>query len=164
MDLNYDSAFSVVLSLTMFCQKSPGHLDLAALVDTSGIQHVSVHATCSLVPSISSIDRRMHILWSRVGLEEVVDGRGCLYLCLSFDQCANYQSNLDGRPLDVVCRGEESRGSLNFIQVYGDSPTHPHEPPLQTFSEWGDHRVWPDAQECQHCHEQLCTEIHGTHG
>lgn len=72
----------MVLSLTMFCQKSPGHLDLAALVDTSGIQHVSVHATCSLVPSISSIDRRMHILWSRVGLEEVVDGRGCLYLCL----------------------------------------------------------------------------------
>lgn len=125
MDLNYDSAFSVVLSLTMFCQKSPGHLDLAALVDTSGIQHVSVHATCSLVPSISSIDRRMHILWSRVGLEEVVDGRGCLYLCLSFDQCANYQSNLDGRPLDVVCCGEESRGSLNFIQVYGDSP-HTH--------------------------------------
>lgn len=69
---------------------------------------------------------------------------------IPFDQCADYQSNLDGRPLDVVCRGEESRGSLNFIQVYGDSPhTHMSHHYKHSVSSSGDnavleqcHQVW----------------------
>ncbi len=74
----------------------------------------------------------MHLMLSRAGLEEMVGLRGSLYSTLSFNECSNYQSNLDGRPLDV-CRpllnvaypGEERRGTLNFLQVYTDSP-HTH--------------------------------------
>lgn len=47
-------------------------------------------------------------------------------------ECANFQSKLDGRVLDVskqmlrvVLGGQEYRGKLHFVQVYTDSP-HMH--------------------------------------
>lgn len=57
----------------------------------------------------------MHVMWSRSGLEEWVGDRGALFPALGMSETANFQSNLDGRRVDV-CRellevlhdGEES--------------------------------------------------------
>ncbi len=124
--------FSVVMSMSMFGQKSTQPVDLDSLVEGSGIKSVSVHSACTLVPTRNNLGQQMHILWSRVGLEEVVGTRGSLYPALSMSQAANFQSNLDRRQMDVcrpllnvVCNGQEQRGSLNFLQLYTDSP-HTH--------------------------------------
>ena len=130
VDINED--YEVLRSMSMFGQKSPCIVFLRALVDHTQIKSVSVHAACTLVPVSTSGQSRMHLLWSRTGLEEVVGDRGMLFPTLSFGECANFQTNLDGRALDVrapllnvVCCGKESRGNLNFLQVYTDSP-HTH--------------------------------------
>lgn len=117
-----------LLSLSMFGQKSPGTLDLGALVDVDNITCASVHVACTLLPT----DSRLQVMWSRVGLENLVGERGTLYPCLGMSECSNFQSNLDGRTMDVsrplmdvlMC-GEEKRGTLTFFQVYTDSP-HTH--------------------------------------
>lgn len=60
---------------------------------------------------------------------------------LGMSENANYQSNLDGREVDV-CRellevlhdGEESAAELHFLQIYTDSPhmhrKHPYKHPV----------------------------------
>eukprot|EP00064_Thunnus_orientalis_P016467 superscaffoldBa00003274_g16532 len=61
-------------------------------------------------------------------LEEAV---GLLFTTLSLSECANFQTNLDGRALNVskalldICGGKEYQATLTFLQMYKDSP-HMH--------------------------------------
>ncbi|KAM3597676.1 uncharacterized protein V6R79_007891 [Siganus canaliculatus] len=121
-----DPQLTFMLTLSMFGQKSQESLDLSKIVRLDHIKCTSVHFALTLVPD-SETD--VHVMWSRLGLEEWVGDRGYMYPVLSMAEAANFQSNLDGRKPDV-CRdllkvlfgGEEKRGELNFVQVYTDSP------------------------------------------
>lgn len=64
-------------------------------------------------------------MWSSSGIQEVVGNRGVLRTCLSFADCGAFQSNLDGRPLDVK---DDLRNvalhphNVRFVQLYADVP------------------------------------------
>jgi len=65
------------------------------------------------------------LLWSRAGLQSLVGERGTLTTCLSFVDCGNFQTNLDGRIIDIspllrsVCNYPFR---LRFLQLYADIP------------------------------------------
>ena len=64
-------------------------------------------------------------LWSRQGLQRIVGERGCISSCLSFSEAANFQSNLDGRLLDISRHLRDVIRlpcSIRFVQFYGDTP------------------------------------------
>lgn len=88
--------------------------------DTSNAK-VSVH----IALTISSPILNQNLFWSRFGIQEMVGNRGTLLTALSISSCANYQSNLDGRLIDIsaelrkiIYHSEE----LRFIQFYADTP------------------------------------------
>lgn len=89
---------------------------------------VTVHVGLSIRASFSTDDVEaieMSLFWSRVGLQEIVGRRGTLTTAFSFRECANFQSNIDGRAMDVagvlrqVCTYPDQ---LRFVQLYADMP------------------------------------------
>lgn len=58
---------------------------------------ISGHVACTLSSSIIETN----LLWSRSGLLEIIGRRGTMSGALSFRDCANYQSNLDGLNPDI---------------------------------------------------------------
>lgn len=87
------------------------------------IRNMSVHIGCTI-----SGRRGIQILWSRTGIQRVTGSRGTMLSCLTFFEACNWQSNLDGRALDIpnslvrLC----SDGQVRFIQFYGDTPHRRH--------------------------------------
>ncbi|CAC5393037.1 thiG [Mytilus coruscus] len=73
--------------------------------------------------TISSND--LQILWARHGIQQVTGDRGTLYSCYTFSDIVNFQSNTDGRNIDVsadvlnVCT---IPNQVHFVQFYGDIP------------------------------------------
>ncbi|CAC5393038.1 unnamed protein product [Mytilus coruscus] len=61
--------------------------------------------------TISSND--LQILWARHGIQQVTGDRGTLYSCYTFSDIVNFQSNTDGRNIDV---------SADVLNFYGDIP------------------------------------------
>lgn len=88
--------------------------------DSSAVADISVHAAITLIA-----DEDINIFWARHGLQEIVGERGNLTTCMSFSECANFQTNLDGRDIDIkstlrrVCKSPER---LRFVQLYADLP------------------------------------------
>lgn len=122
----------VIITLSIFGQKSGEPLHVSELVNPEGIKSLSVHVACKIGSNYPIDGRTLHVMWSRQGLQEVVGFRGSLFPTLSMCQCANFKSNLDGKPLtlalpiwDVCYCGVESGGNLNFLQIYTDSPSPP---------------------------------------
>lgn len=82
---------------------------------------ISIHAAIT----ISSNFFDQHLLWSRFGLQEIVGDRGTFTTALTLSSCANFQTNLDGRLIDItpelrqICKTPHF---LNFIQFYADTP------------------------------------------
>jgi hypothetical protein len=88
---------------------------------TQSILRTTVHVAGNILSDSEEID----LFWSTAGLEQVIGHRGTLTTCLSFRDCANYQSNLDGRAMDVtnglrtICRFPQD---VQFVQLYADIP------------------------------------------
>lgn len=84
--------------------------------------------TTHIAVTFKSIDDKIHFFWSRDGIQKLVGFRGSLLPVLSFRDCCNFQTNLDGRPNDIsdelrnVCMHPNN---LRFLQLYADSP-HMH--------------------------------------
>lgn len=96
-DIDAGSNVNVMVTLTKFGQKDGGILDLSEIVDTSYVKAISLHTACT----ISAHDPRVHLLWARHGLEEIVGARGKMFSALSMYEAANVSSNLDGKKMDV---------------------------------------------------------------
>lgn len=96
--------------------------------DGKMIAKVTVHAAVDI-----SSHCDIALMWSMNGLQEVVGTRGTLSTCLSFSDCGNFQSNLDGRLLAIgpellqICRYPEK---VKFVQMYADLP---HRKPKSRF-------------------------------
>ncbi|XP_062597385.1 uncharacterized protein LOC134258817, partial [Saccostrea cucullata] len=88
---------------------------------TELILRTTIHVAGNILSDSEDVD----LLWSTVGLEQVIGHRGTLSSCLSFTDCGNYQSNLDGRAMDVkdclmkICRFPQD---VQFVQLYADIP------------------------------------------
>jgi len=88
----------------------------------------TIHAAVDI-----STDGEVDLFWSTSGLQELIGQRGVLSTCLSLTDCGNFQSNLDGRLLDIkqplrmICRFPDK---LMFVQLYSDLP---HRQPRSRF-------------------------------
>ena len=113
-----DNRFETINFCFRFGEKSANGVSLEKF-DNDHVKKVTVH--CAV--DISSND--MELMWSSVGVHNLVGERGVLNTCLSFSDCVCYQSNLDGRFLDIkkelrdVCWQTET---IRFIQLYVDAP------------------------------------------
>lgn len=114
-------------------QKDPEPLSIVELFHFKDhIMSISIHTACS----VSSKDRSMDLMWSRYGLNKHCGRRGSVFISMSFREAANFQSNLDHRPMEVdrkiwqVFRKREQDPIplLNFVQLYCNAP-HRHQTP-----------------------------------
>ncbi|CAJ1054189.1 hypothetical protein AMEX_G23801 [Xyrichtys novacula] len=100
-------------------------LDILSSMDH--IRSLSVHAACS----IWHVDTDVDLMWSRWGINKLAGSRENVFSNLSIHEKANFQSNLDGRPMDVnhklwsLFKVGNVSPRLNFLQLYCDSPHKP---------------------------------------
>lgn len=87
--------------------------------DKSGVKDICVHVGINI--SSDNYD----FMWCREGVNNLLGKRGQITSSLSFFECVNFQSNLDGRALGVgrkvleICRFPDD---VRFVQVYLDTP------------------------------------------
>ena len=114
---SYDSR--IICFCFRFGEKISGDFSLSAF-GRNNIVSASIHAAVNI-----ACDTNIDLLWSSDGVQQVVGSRGTVSTCLSFGDCVNYQSNLDGRLVDIsselrnVC---VYRNSVRFVQMYADIP------------------------------------------
>lgn len=114
----------IMLTLSQFGQKMDDIIDYSGIVDVQYIKCVSLHTACN----IHAKDPRVHLMWSRYGIEEVVGNRGSVFSTLCMNEAANFSSNLDHREIDItrtlrgVFKEAELGYSLNFVQLYCNTP------------------------------------------
>ena len=88
------------------------------------ILNISVHIGCAV-----NANRGLEILRSRAGLQHVTGDHGSMLTCLSLFEACNWQSNLDGRALDIPqsLRRLCSIWNIRFKQFYADTPHRKYE-------------------------------------
>lgn len=102
------------------------------------IEEFNVHKATTTVHAavtISSPVLKQNLFWSRDGIQELIGNRGTCFSAFSFSSCCNFQTNLDGRCLDIsgelrrICTQPEE---LRFLQFYADVPhlNTPHIHPV----------------------------------
>ena len=112
--------FQPIVFCFRFGEKMTNGLSLREFGPES-IKKVTVHAAVDI--SCNSHD--IELLWASYGLQQVVGCRGTLSACLSLFDCANYQSNLDGKAMDIkpeLRRVFSHPDKVTFVQVYADLP------------------------------------------
>lgn len=108
----------VILFCFRFGEKASGGVSLTGF-DRNETKRITIHSAMNIQSEY------MELLWSSYGLQSIVGSRGVLRSCLSFVDCANYQSNLDGRMMDIsrLLRSVfHHPNSLRFVQLYADLP------------------------------------------
>lgn len=89
------------------------HIDLVSELTT----HIAI--------TFKSASENMHLFWAREGIQRLVGFRGSLCPSMSFRECCNFQTNLDGRAIDIgiqlknICKFPDN---LRFLQLYADTP------------------------------------------
>lgn len=104
------------------CQK-PSKLPT---VRQESVNKITAHVAVSVSAKALALEVEypIQLFWSKQGLEEIGKS-GNLITAFSFAECGNYQSNLDGKMLDInpalrsVCTNPKSP---NFVQLYADIP------------------------------------------
>ena len=123
----YPRGWKPVLFLFRFGEKMLQGLSLDFFLSEE-IKSVTVHVGTD-ISSVYDID----LFWSVVRIQSLIGSRGILSSCLSFSDCGNFQSNLDGRKIDVkpelmnICKHPHL---LRFVQLYADVP---HRDPKTRF-------------------------------
>lgn len=122
---------AVMRTLTRLGGKDSKPVDLRDLCHSMDhIKSVSVHVACSMTHEDEEVD----LMWSRWGINNLAGRRGNVFTNLSIHEAANFQSNLDGRSMDVerqlwsIFKLGEQSPTLNFLQLYCDSPHNPQIP------------------------------------
>lgn len=89
------------------------------------ISFISYYQHCS---NFKSIDKKIHLFWSRDGIQELIGFCGSLLPARFFRDICNFQTNLDGCLTDIsdelknLCMHPSN---LRCLQLYADSP-HMH--------------------------------------
>ncbi|XP_063962071.1 uncharacterized protein LOC135155775 [Lytechinus pictus] len=106
---------------TQFGQKSNVPLRLSDYFDTTSIGETSVHHAVT----ISASDYNTHLLWSRQGIQELINDRGTVFSALSFYEAVNFQTNIDNRRIDIsgeLRNVSKYPAQITFLQMYADTP------------------------------------------
>lgn len=117
--LTLDSRLLVKIYAVKFGMKDRNSIQLEGIFDH--ISKVSIHCAAEL----SSLTANVHLFWAKEGIRQLVGNRGKIFSCLSINEAMNYQSNVDGRALDIkpeLRRTCNLPQNLNFIQLYTDTP------------------------------------------
>ena len=118
-----DRNFEVINFCFRFGDKATGGVSLTNF-KTELIEKMTIH--CAV--DISSDE--MELMWSRAGVQDIVGERGVLHSCLSFRDCVCYQSNIDGKLMDIspnLRQIVQQPDRFRFVQLYVDSPhRRPH--------------------------------------
>lgn len=117
-DCSIPEDFEIIQFCFRFGEKSREGIKLDAF-ELTEIKRATVHS------AIDICSEEFDLMWSMTGLQQIVGTKGMLSTCLSFRDCGNFQSNLDGKPLDIskdlrsICNPV---GQIRFIQLYVDVP------------------------------------------
>ncbi|CAM4573811.1 unnamed protein product [Leuciscus chuanchicus] len=123
-EVDQDPTQRIQIFLSKFGQKQTVPLELASLVSRQGVESLTCHAACTL----SGMDPRVDLMWSRYGLQEVGG-----YTSTGIPEAANFQSNLDRHPMTVdnsvldIFDGPQRYSKITFLQLYANIP-HVHMP------------------------------------
>lgn len=104
-----DDNFEVIIFSFRFGEKSRRGIDLKPF-DLKEVARVTVHAAIDI--SLEDMD----LMWSMSGLQQVVGQRGTLCNALSFRDCGNYQSNVDGRSMDITAELSVTVSSSHYAE------------------------------------------------
>jgi len=116
--LSNEGSLEVILFCFRFGEKATEGISLREF-DRNETKRVTIHSALNIQSNL------MELFWSSSGLQSIVGSRGVLTSCLSFADCANYQSNLDGRMMDIsgLLKGIFYHpNTLQFVQCYADLP------------------------------------------
>lgn len=105
--------------VSQFGQKEHVPFQLENICKIEGIVSMSVHSAVN----IGHDD--IHIMWSREALQKLLGRRGRLYQVLSFSEIANFQTNLDGKSIDISNELRDISSlpeNITFLQLYCDVP------------------------------------------
>ncbi|CAG2241800.1 unnamed protein product [Mytilus edulis] len=114
-----DENFEFIIIAHRFGDRNSNAMNITEY-DTANAS-TTIHAAVTL----SSPILNQNLFWSRSGIQDIIGDRGTLYSSLSFRSCCNFQTNLDGRSIDIsgdlrqLCTCPET---LRFLQMYADLP------------------------------------------
>ncbi|XP_073770363.1 uncharacterized protein isoform X2 [Danio rerio] len=129
-----------VIILCQFGQKDGSPLCLSELCRERSVVCFSIHAACE----IGSRDENVHHFWSKYALKDLVGDKGSIFCPLSLREALNFQSNLDGRRMEVsgdLLRPARFPQSVTFLQLYADTPHNRQE-------KWSSHPVSGEVVCC----------------
>lgn len=110
-----------LIIFSKFGQKQLTRLPLSELLDLTRVSCISIHAACD----IGSRQDIIHHFWSKYALQQLVGRCGKIFSAFSLREAVNFQSNMDGKAMDVH-RDLKSIASfpdqINFLQLYADTP------------------------------------------
>lgn len=72
-------------------------IDYSSIVDPEYTECVSLHTACNE----HARDPRVHLMWSRYGIQEVVGNRGSVFSTLCMNETASFSSNLDHPEIEI---------------------------------------------------------------
>ena len=106
-----------MLIASQFGMKETGSINVKEFFN--GVVNVSIH----IATEFTAKDNKTHLFWSRDGVRELVGTKGQIFSCLSMCEAAHFQSNLDGREMDITQKLLNfSKLPVTFIQLYADTP------------------------------------------
>ena len=92
------AGFEAEIFCRRFGQKEMTPVSLSEVVaDMTDVRLMSVHAAVSMDLSYGG----MHCMFSRQGVQQLIGSRWRLFPVLSFSVATNFQTNLDGRGIDI---------------------------------------------------------------
>lgn len=95
INTNEERDFELLCFYYRFGEKASKGIRLAEF-GKENTEHATVHSAVNI-----GTDCDIDLLWSVDGLQQTVGRRGTISTCLSFSDCGNFQSNVDGRTLDI---------------------------------------------------------------
>lgn len=117
--LKMEKDLHAIIYAVKFGMKDPTTIYLSGKFNK--ITKISLHCAAELSSSAANV----HLLWAKEGIRQIVGNRGRIFSCLSINEALNFQSNMDGRALDISAalrRTSTLPQNINFIQLYSDTP------------------------------------------
>ncbi len=125
-----------MVTLSRYGQKDPDPVRLSDMINMTEILKVSVHAGVVIrVNPVGNTGCLTHLMWSRLGLQDVTGPGGAISTNQSIHEAANYQSNLDDHPIVIddklldVFAALPNKPLMNHLQLYCNTP-HTHQTPF----------------------------------
>lgn len=116
----FTEGFKILIFSHRFGERSHKKHALANEFDVRTIDRISIHSAVTIDGSYLGLN----LLWAKNGVQQLIGNRGTIWKSLTFSESCNFQSNLDGKHLDisgVMRKLSNDPSCLQFIQFYADT-------------------------------------------